>query len=58
MRMWFEDLRAEAVRAYVAHPATLARMAYSGIGYGGDGAFQTRFRPASAPAERDEWEPL
>ncbi len=49
MRLWFEDVRAQAARLYVAHPATLARMGYSGIGYGGDGAASPA-SPASASA--------
>ena len=56
MRMWFEDLRAEAARAYVAHPATLARMAYSGIGYGGDGEPKPGFVHIGV-GEREAWEP-
>jgi pimeloyl-ACP methyl ester carboxylesterase len=28
---WFEDLRADAVQIYLSHPATLARLGYSGI---------------------------
>lgn len=35
--LWFEDVRADAVRAYLAHPATLARLGFSGIGAGGTG---------------------
>ncbi len=56
MRLWFEDVRAQAARLYVAHPATLARMAYSGIGYGGDGAFKPGFTRIG-PGEREAWEP-
>lgn len=37
MRFWFEDARADAVRLYIAHPAALSRMGFSGIGAGGDG---------------------
>ncbi len=36
MRFWFEDLRADAARLYLAHPAALARLGFSGIGAGGD----------------------
>lgn len=36
MRFWFEDARADAVRLYLAHPAALARIGFSGIGAGGD----------------------
>ncbi|SFL81715.1 alpha/beta hydrolase [Methylobacterium pseudosasicola] len=36
MRFWFEDLRADVVRLWLAHPAALARVGFSGIGAGGD----------------------
>ena len=36
MRFWFEDLRADAVRLWLAHPAALGRIGFSGIGAGGD----------------------
>jgi hypothetical protein len=36
MRFWFEDLRADAVRLWLGHPAALARIGFSGIGAGGD----------------------
>ncbi|MDP4002649.1 alpha/beta hydrolase [Methylobacterium sp. NEAU K] len=36
MRFWFEDLRADAARLWLAHPASLARIGFSGIGAGGD----------------------
>lgn len=36
MRFWFEDVRADAVRLYLAHPAALASIGFSGIGAGGD----------------------
>jgi hypothetical protein len=36
MRFWFEDARADAARLYLAHPAALARIGFSGIGAGGD----------------------
>ena len=36
MRFWFEDLRADAVRLWLAHPAALAQIGFSGIGAGGD----------------------
>lgn len=34
---WFEDLRAAVVKAYVSHPATMARIGYDGFANGGDG---------------------
>ncbi|MEE7492563.1 alpha/beta hydrolase [Methylobacterium oryzae CBMB20] len=36
MRFWFEDLRADATRLWLGHPAALARIGFSGIGAGGD----------------------
>ncbi len=56
MHLWFEELRANAVRAYVAHPATLAAMGYSGIGYGGDAERLSGFT-ALGIGERESWEP-
>ncbi|MGI3779061.1 MAG: alpha/beta hydrolase [Janthinobacterium lividum] len=57
MQLWFEEVRSTAVRAYVAHPATLARMGYSGIGYGGDGARLEGFVRLGIGA-REDWEPV
>lgn len=55
MTLWFEDIRSDAVRLYVAHPATLARMGYSGIANGGDEHFQGFARVGRA--ETEAWEP-
>ena len=54
---WFEDLRSDAVEAYLAHPATLARLGYSGIGVGGAETPQRGF-VALGPNEREDWEPV
>ncbi len=56
MKLWFEDLRGDAVKIYVAHPATLARLGYSGIANGGDGERKQGFVLLSA-GEREPWEP-
>jgi hypothetical protein len=56
MAAWFEDLRSDAVRLFVAHPATLARMGYSGIAYGGDGDAKRGFHDIG-PGAREPWEP-
>jgi hypothetical protein len=56
MRLWFEDLRADAARAYVAHPATLARMGYGGVAYGGDGEPKPGFVRVGI-GETEDWEP-
>lgn len=57
MRAWFEDLRAEAVKLYMAHPATLAAIGYSGIANGGDGSPKSGFVRVGL-GEREAWEPL
>ncbi len=53
---WFEDVRSDATRVYVAHPATMARIGYSGIGYGGDTERLPGF-DALEPGAREPWEP-
>lgn len=63
MVLWFEDLRADAVRSYLAHPIALARIGFSGIGAGGVGETDADglakglpgFARASGPPE--PWEP-
>ena len=57
MKIWFEELRALAVRAWVSHPATLARLGHSGIAYGGDGPDKPGFRLIGL-GEREDWEPI
>lgn len=56
MALWFQDLRAMAVKHYVGHPATLARMGYSGVASGGDGPRKSGFIRFGI-GEREEWEP-
>ena len=54
MRLWFGDVLADATKIYVAHPATLARMGYSGVGYGAeDPVGFTQLEPG----QREAWEP-
>lgn len=57
MRAWFEDLRADAVKLYVAHPHTLATMGYSGFANGGDGFPKTGFARIGLD-QREAWEPI
>ncbi len=57
MRAWFEDMRADAVKEYMAHPATLARIGYSGFANGGDGEPKSGFVRIGA-GEREAWEPV
>lgn len=53
---WFQDLRADLVKLYVAHPTTLARIGYSGVFYGGDGEPKPGFTALGIGA-REAWEP-
>lgn len=57
MKLWFEDLRGNAVRIAFAHPATLAAIGFSGIGAGGDGVPETGFAHVGLN-EREAWEPV
>ena len=57
MRSWFEELRADAVRAYLADLRTLARIGYSGIANGGDGTPKSGFARVGL-GERETWEPI
>jgi pimeloyl-ACP methyl ester carboxylesterase len=57
MEHWFEDLRADLVRLWLAHPATLARIGFDGFANGGDGARKQGFERLGA-CEREAWEPL
>ena len=54
---WFEEVRGDAVAAYVAHPATLARIGYSGIGVGGATTKYKGFVTLGSN-EREAWEPV
>jgi len=56
MQRWFEELRGDAAKAYVAHPATMARLGYSGIAYGGDTDRLSGFQALGIGA-REPWEP-
>ena len=54
---WFEGVRGDAVEAYVSHPATMARIGYSGIGVGGaETPFQGFVQVGMD--ERENWEPV
>jgi pimeloyl-ACP methyl ester carboxylesterase len=57
MKQWFEDLRADLVRLWLAHPATMARIGFDGFANGGDGARKQGFERLGA-GEREAWEPL
>ncbi len=53
---WFEELRGDLTDAYMAHPATLARIGYSGIGAGGAHTPHQGF-VLLGPNQREAWEP-
>ena len=57
MTQWIGELRSDAVRVYVAHPLTLARIGYGGIGLGGDQARLVGFE-AIGLGQREQWEPV
>lgn len=57
MQRWFEDLRADLVRHWTAHPATMARIGFDGFANGGDGPRKQGFERLAAN-EREPWEPL
>ncbi len=54
---WFEEVRGDATAAYMAHPATLARIGYSGIGVGGAATKNKGFVRIGVD-EREAWEPV
>jgi pimeloyl-ACP methyl ester carboxylesterase len=56
MGCWFEDLRADVARTYLAHPVALARMNFSGIGAGGDTEPLPGFHAVGID-QREAWEP-
>ncbi|GJD76101.1 alpha/beta hydrolase [Methylobacterium goesingense] len=56
MGFWFEDLRADVARTYLAHPVALARMNFSGIGAGGDTEPLPGFQSVGI-GQREAWEP-
>jgi hypothetical protein len=51
LQRWFEDLRASLTGIYVSHPATLARMHYSGFADNPNGFIQIGI------AQVEQWEP-
>jgi pimeloyl-ACP methyl ester carboxylesterase len=57
MYSWFEELRADAVKAYLADLRTLAHIGYSGIANGGDGMAKSGFARVGL-GEREAWEPI
>jgi pimeloyl-ACP methyl ester carboxylesterase len=56
LSLWFEDLRTDLTRTWLAHPASLARIGFDGFATGGPGAEPTGYISLGAGA-RDPWEP-
>ncbi|MGF3021208.1 alpha/beta hydrolase [Methylobacterium aquaticum] len=56
MTCWFEELRAEAVRTWLAHPAGLAAIGFTGIGAGGDDADALPGYRLTGLNARESWE--
>ncbi len=56
MKLWFEDVRADAVRTWLSHPASLARIGYDGFANGGDGVRKQGFQRTHAD-DAEGWEP-
>lgn len=57
MAKWFEDLRSDVVRIYLAHPVSLARLGFSGIGAGGDDIADLKGFSEMRIGIRESWEP-
>ncbi|WP_061933476.1 alpha/beta hydrolase [Aureimonas sp. AU22] len=56
MSAWFEDVRTDLVRHWLAHPATMARIGFDGFANGGDGERKQGYDRLGA-GEREAWEP-
>jgi|GEM_PF-897515 len=54
MGLWFTDLRADCVQAFLVHPAVMGRLGIESVANGGDGVFQGFGRVG--PDEREDWE--
>ena len=58
MKLWFEEVRSDAVRHYVAHPAIMARIGYSGFANGGGTGHAFEGFEKVGIGEREAWEPV
>jgi pimeloyl-ACP methyl ester carboxylesterase len=56
VRRWFEDVRNDLTRLWLAHPVSLARIGYDGFATSGDHAEPAGY-VALAAGQRDPWEP-
>ncbi|MDH6238428.1 alpha/beta hydrolase [Cryobacterium sp. CG_9.6] len=55
-RQWFDDVRNDLTRTWLAHPASLARIGYDGFATSGPGATPAGYVSLGAGV-RDPWEP-
>ncbi|MDJ1114753.1 alpha/beta fold hydrolase [Microbacterium dauci] len=56
MRRWFEDVRFDLARVWLIHPASLARIGYSGFATGSADPATAGYASLAA-GSRDDWEP-
>ncbi|MEH3088845.1 MAG: hypothetical protein PGN24_04310 [Microbacterium arborescens] len=56
LSLWFEDARNDLIRMWLSHPASLARVGYTGFATGGTGPEPAGYLVLAA-GEREEWEP-
>ncbi len=56
LSLWFEDARNDLARVWLSHPASLARVGYTGFATGGTGAEPAGFLELAA-GRREDWEP-
>ena len=57
LQRWYEDASDDLVRAWLAHPANLARIGFDGYANGGDDPLLQGFALLQ-PGERETWEPV
>lgn len=56
LSLWFEDARNDLARVWLSHPASLARVGYTGFATGGTGPEPAGYLVLAAGA-REDWEP-
>lgn len=56
MKLWFEDVCAEAARTWLSQPTAMARIGYDGFANGGDGLRKQGYVRLAAD-DRESWQP-
>ncbi len=56
MKLWFQDVCADAVRTWLSHPANMAWIGYDGFANGGDGVRKQGYQRTHAD-DPEGWEP-